>query len=127
MRLRAIPGRAGIGAVATCAIAVLIALAAGVPVSAGGWFATAAGGILVGAAAVDLVYSHRAWGRSTPRLTRRLPSAFAIGVKRPVRVTIENEGPLTWRCRFYDETDPTLVTEGLPAALTLSPRSTLET
>ena len=127
MPLRAIPGRAGIGAVAACAAAVLVALVAGVPVGAGVWFAGGAGAILAAAAAGDLVYSRRAWRRSTPRLTRRLPSAFAIGVKRPVRVTIENEGPLAWQCRFYDEADPTLVTEGLPASLTLAPRSGLET
>jgi uncharacterized protein (DUF58 family) len=127
MRLRAIPGRTGIGAVAASATAVLIALVAGVPASAGAWFAGAAGAILAAAAAGDLIYSHRAWRRSTPRLTRRLPSAFAIGVKRPVRVTIENDGPLAWQCRFYDEADPTLVTEGLPASLTLGSRSALET
>jgi uncharacterized protein (DUF58 family) len=127
MRLGAIPGRAAIGAIATCAATVLAAAVAGVPVTVGVWFAGTAGGILAAAAAVDLVYSHRAWRRSEPRMTRQLPSAFAIGVKRPVRVTIENDGPLAWQCRFYDYTDPTLVDDGLPATLTIRPRSALET
>src|SRR5262245_39483392 len=110
MRLRAIPGRAGISAVATCTVTVLAALVAGVPVTAGVWMAGTAGGILALAAAVDLVHSHRAWRRSEPRMTRRLPAAFAIGVKRPVRVTIENESSLAWQCRFHDYADPSLVT-----------------
>src|SRR5689334_9909295 len=98
MRLRAIPGRGGIAAVATCAVAVFAALVAGVPVTVGVWCAGVAGATLALAAVVDLVHSQRAWRASEPRMTRRLPSAFAIGVKRPVRVTIEHEGPLAWRC-----------------------------
>ncbi|HEY7172582.1 MAG TPA: DUF58 domain-containing protein [Vicinamibacterales bacterium] len=127
MPLRAIPGRAGIGALMTCTAAVLAALLAGVPVTAGAWFAGAAGGILALAAASDLVYSQRAWRRAEPRLVRRLPSAFAIGVKRPVQVTIANDGPLAWQCRFHDFADPSLVTEGLPASLTIPSRSAFET
>src|SRR6185295_9892190 len=98
--LRAIPGRAGVGALMTSTVAVLAALLAGVTVTAGVWFAAAAGGILALAAVADLVYSHRAWRQAEPRLTRRLPAAFAIGVKRPVQVSIENDGPLAWQCRF---------------------------
>lgn len=126
MRLVAIPGRAAIGAVAICAATVLAALVAGIPVAAGVWCAATAGGILAVAAVADLIYSDRAWRAAEPRMTRRLPSAFAIGVKRPVRVTIENDGPLTWQCRFYDHADPTLVDDGLPATLTLPPGSALE-
>jgi uncharacterized protein (DUF58 family) len=127
MRLRAIPGRAGIGAVATCGVTVLAALVAGVPMTSGAWLAGTAGGILALAAVGDLVFSHRAWRRSPPRMTRWLPAAFAIGVKRLVRVTIEHDGALAWRCRFYDYADPTLVTDGLPVSVTIAPRSLLET
>ena len=33
-------------------------------------------------------------------MTRRLPAAFAIGVRRPVRLAIEIEGAQRWRCEL---------------------------
>jgi uncharacterized protein (DUF58 family) len=127
MRLPVVPGRALIAALATSATGILVALIAGVPVTTGGWIAATAVAILAATSTVDYRRSRRAWRDSPPRLTRRLPSAFAIGVKRPVRLTIDNEGPRHWRCTLYDDADASLVTEGLPAALTLAPRSRLET
>src|SRR4051812_18239373 len=127
MRLPVIPGRPLIAALAASAAGILVALIAGVPVTSGAWIAAAGVTMLAAASAADHTVSNRAWRKSPPRLTRRLPSAFAIGVKRPVRLTIDNEGPRRWHCTLYDYADSSLVTEGLPAALTLAPRSRLET
>lgn len=75
---------------------------------------------LLSAAAWDCVASRRAWRRSQPALVRRLPAAFAIGVRRPVHLAIDLAGVGRWRCVLYDHADPTLHTEGLPIALTLA-------
>jgi uncharacterized protein (DUF58 family) len=53
-------------------------------------------------------------------MSRRLPAAFAIGVKRPVQLTIDAGGAATWRCQLHDHADATLVTEGMPVALTIA-------
>src|SRR3954469_618415 len=127
MRLPVIPGRPLIAALAVIGAGILVALIAGVSVTSGAWMAAPGVTMLAAASAADHTVSNRAWRKSPPRLTRRLPSAFAIGVKRPVRLTIDNEGPRRWHCTLYDYADSTLVTEGLPASLTLAPRSRVET
>jgi uncharacterized protein (DUF58 family) len=100
-------------------VAALIALVAGAPlpfVAA----ATAGGVALLAIAAVaDYFMSRRAWSGANVRLVRRLPAAFAIGVERPVRIAIEHDGVSTWVGSLYDHVDPTVLTKGLPAALTL--------
>ena len=78
-------------------------------------------------AACDYAASLRAWRRSAPTLTRRLPAAFAIGVKRPLHISIETVGADVWRCRLYDHADSSLLTDGLPMALTLSGGKRIDT
>jgi uncharacterized protein (DUF58 family) len=78
-------------------------------------------------ASVDYLLSMRAWCRSAARLTRRLPPAFAIGVKRQVNLSIEIEGPVTWHVGLHDHADPSLIIAGLPARLTLPANKSTET
>jgi uncharacterized protein (DUF58 family) len=65
----------------------------------------------------DSAASLRAWRRASPTMTRRLPAAFAIGLKRPVQFAIATEGPGRWRCALHDQADSSLLTEGLPVYL----------
>jgi uncharacterized protein (DUF58 family) len=101
------------------AAVVLAALLAGMPVPQAARMAAIWAGTLVVASVADYAVSTRAWRRSTPRLTRRLPSAFALGSRRAVEVRIDSEGPTAWQCQLYDHADSTLLTEGLPHSLSL--------
>jgi uncharacterized protein (DUF58 family) len=92
----------------------------GTPVTVAAW---ATGFALVGLVVVaiwDRAASLRAWRRSSPTMTRRLPTAFAIGTKRPVQLAIETGGTEAWRCELHDHADSSCLTEGLPVRLTLA-------
>ena len=71
--------------------------------------------LLLIAIAGDYLVSRRAWQRSEVRLVRRLPSAFAIGVKKLVHLEFETSGAQNWECEMFDHFDPSLKTAGLPA------------
>ncbi|MGH8284730.1 MAG: DUF58 domain-containing protein [Steroidobacteraceae bacterium] len=119
MRLRLIPGPSAIAALAAGAAAVLIARVAGASVTMSAWIAASWAAALLAAAALDYVFTRRAWRQASPQMRRRLPAALAIGVRRPVHLTIELEGSRRWRCALYDHADPSVLTEGLPADLEL--------
>ena len=119
MSLRAIPGRTAIIALAVISAAVLLALLMGMAVRAASWLAMAAVAALLLAAICDYASSLRAWRGASVKMTRHLPAAFAIGVKRPVHLTLETEGTAAWRCELYDHADATLVAEQMPMQLTL--------
>lgn len=125
--MRLIPGRTAIVALAVAAVIVLGALLLGVPVTAAMSMATAGLLALLVIAASDYVASLRAWRRSSPTMTRRLPAAFAIGVKRSVQISIETEGTRAWRCALHDHTDSSLLAEGMPIRLTLPGGKRVET
>ena len=127
MRVRLIPGRPALAALAAAVAAVLVALLLGMSASRATSVATLAVLALLALAACDYAMSLRAWQRSPPRLTRRLPAAFAIGIKRPVQLTIAVEGSTTWSCQLHDHPDPSLMSEGLPMRLTLAAGTRVET
>jgi len=126
MRLALIPSRLCIALLAAGATAAIAALSFGVPRApvalASGAYALA----LAALTAIDFFVSRRAWARSEVRLSRRLPSAFAIGVKRPVHVQLETGGRHVWRCELFDHCDPSLEAAGLPAKVTLYPKKRTE-
>src|SRR5438552_10941937 len=119
MLLRIIPGRTAIVALAASSVAALLALLMGVAVTVASLVATTVLLALFTVATWDYFSSLHAWRRSSPTMTRRLPAAFAIGVKRPVHLTIDTGGTETWRCRLCDHADATLLTDGMPVELTL--------
>src|SRR5262245_33809769 len=127
MRVRLIPGRKALAALAAAAAGVLAALLAGLATSVATSAALTAVLTLLAASACDYALSRRAWRRCPPRLTRRLPAAFAIGIKRSVQLTIVLEGSTTWACQLHDHSDPSLLSEGLPVALTLQAGTRVET
>ena len=61
---------------------------AGVPARMVTWATTATLVGLAGALSLDFLLTRRAWQASPPRLTRILPAAFAIGVRRDVHLHI---------------------------------------
>ena len=69
----------------TC-VAVLLALLMGMPVPVAGRTAFACLLTLVTATIWDYIASVRAWRRSSPTMTRRLPAAFAMGARRAALV-----------------------------------------
>jgi uncharacterized protein (DUF58 family) len=96
-----------------------VTLVAGVAVDAATRITLAVVVVFLIVAAWDYATSLRGWRRTSAALTRRLPAAFAIGVKRPVQLTIDASGSATWHCQLYDHADATLLTDGLPVALTI--------
>lgn len=115
-------------AILAAAVAIAVAaLVAGMAVWQVGWFAAVAF-LALGAALVgDALRSSSDWRRADVRYTRTLPSAFALGVRRPVAVALENSGDTAWECSLYDHADPTLTTEGLPFTVSLAARSNVDT
>ncbi|MGH6648791.1 DUF58 domain-containing protein [Aquabacterium sp.] len=109
-----IPSRPAVIALTGAALASAVALVAGVPLGAVG---LASGTFTVVAASwaiLDLWRSERAWRRSPVRVERTLPHALALGVQRPLSLTLVNEGPRPWRVAVFDEVDPKLDFQGLP-------------
>jgi uncharacterized protein (DUF58 family) len=111
---RAVPGRTAVTALGALAAAALLALLAGVSVAIASRVMIATVAPLAIAAVADYLRSLRAWRLASPVMKRHLPAAFAIGVRRPVSVTIAAQGVQTWRCDLHDHADATLVTEGMP-------------
>ena len=119
MRFRVIPGPAAVPALAGTSVAVLLALLMGMPVAVTGRVAFACLVALFAASIWDYAASLRAWRRSSPTLTRRLPAAFAIGARRSVQLDITIAGPEAWHCELHDHADASLLTQGLPVHLSL--------
>jgi uncharacterized protein (DUF58 family) len=114
-----IPSRRAIVLLGAVCAAILVALVAGLAVRVAAWLAVAALTTLTLAAVYDYLVSRRAWRNASPRMKRLLPSAFALGVRRPITISIELDGDHEWRCSLYDHADATLITTGMPADLTL--------
>jgi uncharacterized protein (DUF58 family) len=126
--LRAIPGPTLIAAVVVSAAAALAALVAGAPVGLVSWVSSAVLAAVVGVALADYASSRRAWRRSSPLLTRRLPAAFAIGARRPVQLGIDaTDAGRDFRCELHDHTDASLQAEGMPVALAVAGGKRVET
>jgi len=117
MIARAVPGPIVLRGLAALAAGALIALLTGVPAPLASRVTIAAFAAFAAAGLADYLLSRRAWRRAAPSMTRQLPAAFAIGVKRPVQVAIDAQGAWVWRCDLHDHADATLVTDGMPVRL----------
>jgi uncharacterized protein (DUF58 family) len=120
MSMNVLPGRRAIVLLGGIAAVVLAALLAGVPLPVANWATVVAVAALAGAAALDYLASAAAWRRAGVRMTRRLPAAFAVGVRATVRLSLEADGSHRWQCALYDFVDPTLGSEGLPMTLQIA-------
>ena len=102
-------------------VVALVALVAGAPAGALMWVTATALILLAVTMMVDVVAAARAWEAAPPTMTRQLPGAFAVGVRRPVTLTLAAAGPRAWHCDLFDFADPSLETVGLPQTVTLEP------
>lgn len=111
---------------AATTLAALVLLIAGVPVPFVARLVAAAITLQLLATVVDYLRSRRSWRAAPPALSRKLPAAFAIGVRKDVGLVIDNASPFDWRVELHDHLDPTLHSEGPLNAVTLPAASRFE-
>lgn len=114
MRVRFIPGRVVIAGVSVGAAGALLPLLFGVSLLVTGALATVWLVLLLSAALCDGALTLRSWRAAAPELSRRLPAALALGVKRPVQLNFIVNGAGIWHVKLVDHSDPTLLAEGMP-------------
>jgi uncharacterized protein (DUF58 family) len=119
MRIRVIPARPTLIALGAGAAGLLIALIFGLPVNTASWVAVAWIALLATAATFDYRVSRHAWLQAPPRMTRMMPAALAVGVKRDIALVIDGADPQRWNIALYDHSDPSLLIEGMPATLSI--------
>jgi uncharacterized protein (DUF58 family) len=119
MAVRIIPGRAALVVVAVGAGATLLALVLGAPVNMAGRAATALLAALIFVALLDYRASLAGWRQLAPRLVRKLPAAFAIGVKGRIDLAITTQSAHTATTALFDHADASLITGALPIELQL--------
>jgi uncharacterized protein (DUF58 family) len=116
--LPVVPTRRTTGLFALAAGVMLVTLAAGVSLEIVTWAATVLFALVAAAMALDFLRTRRAWQVSPPRLTRVLPDAFAISVRRDVHLHVET-GARGWHLVLIDGTAPTVEVSGMPVVLDL--------
>jgi uncharacterized protein (DUF58 family) len=129
-RVRIIPGRTAVVALGASAVAALVALLIGVPVTSASLATAMVLIAVIGIIASDAALSRQAWARSAPVMTRRLPPAFANGLRKGVQLALDTDnraGALRWHIELFDHADPSLKTEGLPLKLRIGGGTTGET
>jgi uncharacterized protein (DUF58 family) len=117
MRVRVVPALPALVAVGVGATSLLVALILGVSVATAAWAATLWVFLLTVAFVADYRLTSHAWSQAAPRLSRVVPAALAVGVKRDIVLHFDGTGVNAWSVLVYDHSDPSLRTEGLPAAL----------
>jgi uncharacterized protein (DUF58 family) len=126
MKLRITPSRWHLWLWALAALGAAVALFAGVSLRTVALASGAFMAALVVGSFIDLAMSWQAWRNSQVRMVRRLPSAFAIGVRQRVHLSFESLGSRRLRCEVFDHADPDLRVTGLPARCDLLPRKRVE-
>lgn len=124
--MHVVPSNSALWILTVGIVCVLLALIAGIDRGTAAWLATAWALGLLAATAIDYTMTRRAWTVASPRLSRRLPDALAIGVKTDIQLSIQTERGGPWRCELFDYVDPTLRTQGLPVSVTVPGNSRLE-
>jgi uncharacterized protein (DUF58 family) len=119
---RALPLLLGGAAALTLALRLL-----GVPATAVLWLAAVLLLLVAFACVLDRALTARAWDAAAVTLQRRLPQAFALGVRSVIRLTLAARGELAWRLALHDHADEHASAESQPLQLELTPGSTLET
>src|SRR6188508_2453141 len=107
MALRLIPAKTSIVAISAAMFGVFVALLLGLPMLSATILTSGVIAGLAAVAAVDYSRSRRAWKDASPKLTRQLPAALALGVTKPIQVFIDTAGTESFKVRLYDHTDPT--------------------
>lgn len=119
--MHATPSRGLVVALIVSAAGMLLARLIGLSTGGATRVALGWGAVMVAAALFDYLSTRHEWRLATPTLSRHLPSALAIAVRRPVSVSVSYAGRTPWRVALFDHADPSLVTEGLPVELHIAP------
>ena len=119
MRLRLIPSQRCLALLALGGVAAAVALFMGIDLDFIAPLTAVFAFTLLVVTTGDYIVSRRAWQRSAVRVQRRLPSAFAIGVKQFVHLQFESSGAQHWACEVFDHCDSSLRVVGLPARCVL--------
>jgi uncharacterized protein (DUF58 family) len=117
--MRLVPSGRLLLVLAAGAVAALIALLLGVALARVAVLSAVGGLALLLGACADYVISRRAWQNASARMTRRLPSAFAIGVRGSISLAVDIEGENGWHAQLHDHVDPSLISAGLPTRVAL--------
>lgn len=120
MPLRPIPSVSAVVAVAVCAGIALALLLLGMEVAQVGLLSAALVSALLALAGIDFVQSRRSWIETNLQLTRQMPTAFAIGVERPIKLSLVSQGSIDWRAQVHDHADASLLITGQPHDLTIA-------
>jgi uncharacterized protein (DUF58 family) len=121
MRLRVIPGPRLLLLVAAAGVAVAAALLSGANLRLVSLASAAFAVALLLLGTLDFLLTRRAWRLAQVRMVRRLPSAFAIGVRQLIHLQFESAGARPMHCSVYDHCDASLRITGLPAAVETRP------
>jgi len=121
MKPRFIPSRRLLLAISLACVAASVALLLGVNLRFVTWASTAFAALLFLLTIADLLLTRHGWRQSQVRMTRRLPSAFAIGVRQHVHLQFENAGTRELQFEIFDHCDTGLNFVGLPAHITTQP------
>src|SRR5688572_10896696 len=121
MKPRFIPSRRLLLTVSLACIAASVALFLGVSLRFVTWASTAFAALLLLLTIADVFLTRRAWRQSEVRMKRRLPSAFAIGVRQLVHLQFENTGKRVLQFEVFDHCDTGLNFVGLPAQIRTQP------
>jgi uncharacterized protein (DUF58 family) len=119
--MRFVPSRLTIGLIATAMVVATVVSFAGVSLDLVGWATTVFLSVVLALGVIDVFWTRVQWRAAQVRFVRRLPSAFAIGVRKPVHVQLATQGSLQWRCEIFDHCDSSLRVEGMPASCDLFP------
>jgi uncharacterized protein (DUF58 family) len=121
MKPRFIPSRRLLLTVSLACVAASVALFLGVSLGFVTLTSTAFAALLLLLTIADVFLTRRAWRKSEVRMKRRLPSAFAIGVRQLVHLQFENTGKRALQFEVFDHCDTGLNFVGLPAQITTEP------
>ncbi len=124
--MRAIPSRLLVALATGLAILAVVAWVLDLSRILVGVIAAMLAAALMAATGLDYFVTRRAWRQDGLTLTRRLPAAFAVGVRTEIMAEVINPGARDWQVTLFDSIDPSLQSEDLPVALGLAAGTTTQ-
>ncbi|MES1195619.1 MAG: DUF58 domain-containing protein [Steroidobacter sp.] len=125
MRLHVLPGRNLLTALGA-ALLIALLLCALNQLMIARWFTVFSLLSLIIATSLDINATRKTWRDAALQFSRRLPAAFALGVKRHIPVYIAIGGEHALHLRLVDHSDASLHTMHMPVDVVLQPGSQTE-
>src|SRR5438128_287286 len=126
MSLHLLPGRNLLIAIGVAtAIALLLCVLNMLTVAR--WLSALTLLMLITLSMIDWHHTKHAWRIAALSFSRRLPAAFALGVKCNISISLVLGGERSWSAQFIDHSDASLnVTDNMPVKLLLQPDKHIE-